>query len=84
MDIFYKLVKHIIHMLVYSPEMLLNLIACSVRFYYQSFSIAGLNVTECGHDSVMSVKNELQRRGIKNSFDTWHGKSNLQDVMSVI
>ena len=32
------------------------------------------NVTEVAHDCVVALKNWFEGRGIKNSFDTWHGK----------
>ena len=32
------------------------------------------NVTEVAHNCVVALKNWFEGRGIKNSFDTWHGK----------
>ena len=34
----------------------------------------GHNVKEIAHDCVMALKAWFQEKGIKNSFDTWHGK----------
>ena len=34
----------------------------------------GHNVKEIAHDCVMALKAWFQGKGIKNSFDTWHGK----------
>ena len=38
----------------------------------------GYNVGEVAHDCVMALKNWFQGRGIKNSFDTWHGTFNIR------
>ena len=32
------------------------------------------NVSEVAHDCVAALKNWFVGRGIKNSYDTWHGK----------
>ena len=32
------------------------------------------NVTEVAHDCVVALKNWFQSRGIRSSFDTWHGR----------
>ena len=42
--------------------------------FYENSNIVGLNITEVSHDTVIGIKNDLTRRGISNSFDTWHGK----------
>ena len=34
----------------------------------------GLNITVVGHGSMISIKKDLEERGISNSFDTWHGE----------
>lgn len=41
--------------------------------FFQNSNV-GLNITEVSHDTVVGIKNDLTRRGISNSFDTWHGK----------
>lgn len=38
----------------------------------------GYNVAEVAHDCVVTLKNWFEGRGIKNSFDTWHGKFNTR------
>ncbi|XP_068682738.1 uncharacterized protein [Montipora foliosa] len=35
--------------------------------------LVGYNITEVAHDCVRSLKNWFEQRGIKNSFNTWHG-----------
>ena len=41
--------------------------------------LLGYNVTEVAHDCVKALKNWFEGRGIKNSFDTWHGE-HFQDI----
>jgi len=45
-------------------------------YCFHSFLIPlkGHNVTEVAHDCVVALKNWFQGRGIRNSFDTWHGR----------
>ena len=42
--------------------------------FLEHSNVVGLNITELSHDTVVGIKNDLTRRGISNSFDTWHGK----------
>ena len=32
------------------------------------------NIMDVAHDCVKALKNWLEERGMKNSFDTWHGE----------
>ena len=45
-----------------------------------------VNVIEVGHDFTMQLKKWFDEKGIKNSFDTWHGKicSFLLEIFSCI
>lgn len=44
----------------------------------------GHNVTEVAHDCVIALKNWFQGRGIRNSFDTWHGTKGVAKEMKKI
>ena len=40
---------------------------------YSCYCSAGINIVEIGHDFTLQLKNWLDKQGIKNSFDSWHG-----------
>ena len=42
------------------------------------------NVTEVAHDCVVALKNWFEGRGIKNSFDTWHGKFQMDKPLMFV
>ncbi|KAM7427626.1 hypothetical protein ABFA07_021273 [Porites harrisoni] len=42
------------------------------------------NVTEVAHDCVVALKNWFEGRGIKNSFDTWHGTKGVARDMKKV
>ncbi|XP_068738170.1 uncharacterized protein [Montipora capricornis] len=44
----------------------------------------GYNVTEVAHDCVMALKTWFRGKGIKNSFDTWHGTKGVARDMKKI
>lgn len=46
--------------------------------------LVGYNITEVAHDCVRSLKNWFEQRGIKNSFDTWHGTKGVARDMKKV
>ena len=42
------------------------------------------NVTEVAHNCVVALKNWFEGRGIKNSFDTWHGKFQMDKPLMFV
>ena len=55
-------------------EMILKYPILEYCFHLFLFPLKGHNVTEVAHDCVIALKNWFQGRGIRNSFDTWHGR----------
>ena len=45
------------------------------------FAITDTKVIEVGHDFTMQIKKWCDSKGIKNSFDTWHGKIGMVDII---
>ena len=48
------------------------------------FVLIAHNVTEVAHDCVVALKNWFEGRGIKNSFDTWHGKFQMDKPLMFV
>ena len=55
-------------------EMILKYPILEYCFHLFLFPLKGHNVTEVAHDCVIALKNWFQGRGVRNSFDTWHGR----------